>query len=243
MGLWPVYLPDVMQQDTPMLFELGDIVSWPVCLIDAGAPRSGWPDDASVSTVVSLQAGPYPSRRLAVTPEFAVSWSGEEPLGSQLRIAAALEADFFNPPFRTYLTGVVCQIAIASSPSAFGQDDHGGRWIPDGVWDLRKVRVAPLAFEHDDRGEPSGRREHGLLVHLEVITPRCRCQEIKQIQGEQALSYARRHLYETGGQPAAGITDYLCRMTGSTWRLDHPELPGNWRATRLTQLTDDQPSH
>jgi hypothetical protein len=227
-----------MQQDTPMLFELGDIVTWPVCIADISAPDSGWPQDVAVETALTLQAGPYPHPRgrLALTPEFSVAWSGSEPVGSTLRIAAGLVADFFNPPFTTNLTGSVRRIEITSSPYEWREQGPRSAWYPAGTWDLENVSVAPLRFEHDHRGDPSARREHGLLVHLELMTPRCRCQEIKGIGGEQATAYARRHLQQTGSRHSGGITDYVCPVTAVPWRLDHPEIPFGWRPPRLRRL-------
>ncbi len=238
--LWPVYLADVMQEDSPRLFEIGDIVTWPVRLIDTSMPGSGWPENVPVQTAVSLRAGPYPGGRgrLALTPEFSVCWRGDEPIGSEFQIEAGLIADFFNPPFTTYVTGTVRRIAITSSPYVWR--DHGTRsaWYPGGPWDLQDVRVAPLSFDHNYAEGPSARREHGLLVHLELITPRCRCQEIRHIGGERAADYARRHLQETGHDHARGTVDYVCAATNLIWRLDHPEIPAGWGPPRLRRLDD-----
>lgn len=52
--LWPVYLASEMQHDTPMLFELGDIVTWPVCITDVSAPDPGWPQNVAVETALTL---------------------------------------------------------------------------------------------------------------------------------------------------------------------------------------------
>jgi hypothetical protein len=233
--LWPVYLASEMQQDTPMLFELGDIVTWPVCIADISGPDSGWPQDVAVETALTLQAGPYPHPRgrLAVTAEFSVAWRGSEPVGSTRHIAAGLVADFFNPPFLTNLTGSVRRIEITSSPYTQRESGARGVWYSDGTWNLENVSVAPLRFQHDHPGDPSARREHGLLVHLELMTPRCRCQEIKSIAGDQATAYARRHLQQTGADLASGVTDYVCPVTAVPWRLDHPEIPSGWRPPRL----------
>ena len=232
--LWPVYLADAMQQDAPMLFEVGDVVTWPMRLVDTSGPDSGWPEGVAVTTPVRLEAGLYPGGRgrLAVTPEFSVCWSGDEPVGTELQLTAALVADFFNPPFTTHITGLVRQITIASCPYKWSQRGRHGAWYPDGTWDLQSVRVAPLGFVHDLEA-PGARREHGLLIRLELMTPRCRCQEIKQISGERAWDYARRHLREVGGDRPRGTIDYVCPVTKLGWRLDHPELPAGWRPARL----------
>jgi hypothetical protein len=241
MTLWPVYLWAAMQEDAPMLFEVGDVVTWPVGLIDAGARDSGWPTGVPVRTMVALQPGPNPKRgRWAVTPAFSAYWRGEEPVGSEFEIGAGLLADFFHPPI-SYITGAVRRIEIASSRTRCPKDEDLAAGSPNGAWDLREVRVAPLTFDHNRGGEPGGCDEHGVLVHLEVIRPRCRCQEIKQISGDQAAAYARRHLHETDGDWVNLIVDYICPVTGFTWRLDHPRIASGWRPARLVRLGDDSP--
>jgi hypothetical protein len=75
MTLWPVYIWSAMQEDAPMLFEVGDVVTWPVRLEDAGAPGSGGPTGVAVKTMVSLRPGPNPKHGpWAVTREVSAYW-------------------------------------------------------------------------------------------------------------------------------------------------------------------------
>ena len=72
----------------------------------------GWPDDVLVDTQVVIEERPTFARHgsLGRTPELSACWSGEEPVGSRLRIRAGFLADLFNPPFLSTVTGVVQRI-------------------------------------------------------------------------------------------------------------------------------------
>lgn len=93
---------------------------------------------------------------MAVTSKFAACWSGDQPLGSQFQIRGGLVADFSNPPFRTFLTGTVRQIAITSNSSKLGERNGREAWHPDGPWELQDVPVAPAHVR-----PPQARRHKG----------------------------------------------------------------------------------
>lgn len=176
--------------------------------------------------------------RLAVTSKFAACWSGDQPLGSQFQIRGGLVADFSNPPFRTFLTGTVRQIAITSNSSKLGERNGREAWHPDGPWELQDVPVAPLTFVHHRR---AGTRARARVARSPGADhPRRRCQEIKQISGEHAQSYARRHLRETGHDRTHWIVGYLCLVTDLTWQLKHREMPDGWRLPSLARLDSGQ---
>jgi hypothetical protein len=85
-----------MQQDSPRLFEIGDIVTWPVRLIDTSMPDSGWPDDVPVQTAVSIGGSSLPSALSAAGAargDVPCSLPAEVSLGLLPRTARAFLAD------------------------------------------------------------------------------------------------------------------------------------------------------
>jgi hypothetical protein len=56
--LWPVFLESVVQEDSVRLFELDDVVTLPVVLVDV-EKAGGWPEHLGVQTSVTVneQAG------------------------------------------------------------------------------------------------------------------------------------------------------------------------------------------
>ncbi len=71
-----------MQGDDLKLFELGEVVTWPVGLVDAEA-EGGWPKGGRVETTVTLLPGPGAERNLLRSaPKVSACWQGGRELGS-----------------------------------------------------------------------------------------------------------------------------------------------------------------
>jgi hypothetical protein len=51
---------------------------------------------------------------------------------------------------------------------------------------------------------------------------KCRCETLIQLQGAEAISYAKKHLQEMRIDPVAWQTEYVCPDTGKRWLLDYP---------------------
>ena len=166
MAIWPVFLWRAMHEDMGRLFAIGAVVSWDVLLVDGRA--EGWPDDVLVDTQVVIEERPTFARHgsLGRTPELSACWSGEEPVGSQLRIRAGLVADLFNPPFLSSVTGVVQRIQIVTSRMT--ADTHG-MWNPSGDWQLADVNESPRWLAPIGR-TPAAEREVGFLVGMDVMS-------------------------------------------------------------------------
>jgi hypothetical protein len=139
-----------MQEDEPILFAVGDVVSWPVVMVDVEASDLDWPVEIPVETAIMLQPGPY-----AVTRDLTARWDGYEmlPLNSEFRVRAALLADFFNAPGKAYVTGVVRKLAVVASALYWQERDTilpdgmpSASWMPTSDWHLREVALAPRWF-------------------------------------------------------------------------------------------------
>jgi hypothetical protein len=155
-----------MYEDTGRQFAIGAVMSWDVLLIDGRA--EGWPDDVLIDTQVVIEERPTFARHgsLARTPQLSACWSGEEPVGSQLRIRAGLRADLFNPPFLSTVTGVVQRIQIVTR--RMSADTHG-MWNPSGDWQLADVPESPRWLAPIGR-EPAAEQEVGFLVGVDVMS-------------------------------------------------------------------------
>lgn len=166
MAIWPVFLCRFMHEDMGRLFAIGAVVSWDVLLVDG--EREGWPDDVLMDTQAVIEERPTFARRgsLARAPQLAACWSGDEPVGSRLRIRAGLRADLFNPPFLTPVTGVVQRIQIVTMRM---RADKRRVWIPSGDWQLADVRESPRWLAPTGR-DPSAEQEVGFLVGLDVLS-------------------------------------------------------------------------
>jgi hypothetical protein len=90
---------------------------------------------------------------VARTPELVACWRGHSPAGSEFRIHAGLEADLFNPPVRTPVTGTVRQIMLVSGRV----EDYSAE--SSALWALTEVRSSPSSF---------ARMEDGLLILLAI---------------------------------------------------------------------------
>ena len=149
-----------MHEDMGRPFAIGLVVSWDVLLVDAGA--EGWPDDVLIDTHVVIEERPTFARggSLARTPQLSACRSGEQPVGSHLRIRAGLRADLFNLPFLSTVTGVVQRIQIVTRRMSA---DRRGVWIPSGEWRLADMRESPRWLAPTGR-DPSAAQEVGFLV-------------------------------------------------------------------------------
>jgi hypothetical protein len=151
--VWPVYLWGPMHADSGETISLGDRVTWDVCLTDGEA--EGWPARVLVDTTVQIESNPGSATGglVARTPELVACWRGHSPAGSQFRIHAGLQADLFNPPVRTPVTGTVRQIMLVTGPV---EDHSADSSVP---WELTEVRTSPSSF---------ARLEDGLLILLAI---------------------------------------------------------------------------
>jgi hypothetical protein len=165
-AIWPVFLWRAMHEDMGRLFAIGAVVSWDVLLVDGRA--EGWPDDVLVDTQVAIEPRPTFARHgsLGRTPQLSACWSGDEPVGSELRIRAGLRADLFNPPFLSTVTGVVRRIQIVTRRMTA---DTQGMWSPSGDWQRADVRESPRWLAPIGR-TPAAEREVGFLVALDVMS-------------------------------------------------------------------------
>jgi hypothetical protein len=171
-----------MHEDMGQLFAVGEVVSWDVILIDG---EEGWPGDVLVDSPVRIEQRPEfaMSGSLARTPDLALCWRGDEQVGSEFRIRAALRAEFLNPPFRSAVTGVVRRIEIVTRHMT--QDEHG-LWNPAGEWSRRDVQQSPRWLAPTGRN-PADVREDGFLIALELLSQEIRpfpdggCREHEQL--------------------------------------------------------------
>jgi hypothetical protein len=151
--VWPVYLWGPMHADSGEMISVGDRVTGNVCLSDGEA--EGWPTRVLVATTVRIESDPgSPTGGLvARTPELVACWRGHSPAGSEFRIHAGLQADLFNPPVRTPVTGTVRQIMLVTGRV---EDRSADSSVP---WELTEVRTSPSSFASV---------EDGLLILLAI---------------------------------------------------------------------------
>ncbi len=95
MGLWPVFLWRYMYEDSPQRFGIDDEICWDMVLIDGEA--EGWLSGILVDTTVCIEDPPDGAAHGAVarTPELVADWRGLSPIGSEFRVRAGLDADWF----------------------------------------------------------------------------------------------------------------------------------------------------
>jgi hypothetical protein len=74
-----------------------------------------------------------------------------------------------------------------------------------------------VRFRLDPGQNRSEITDRGILVHLELFTPRCRCLDVAGLHDPEALGYARRHLTAVAEDHEAETTDYVCPETGLHW--------------------------
>jgi hypothetical protein len=151
--VWPVYLWGPMHADSGETIFIGGRVTWDVCLTDGEA--EGWPAGVLVDTTVQIESDPGSATGglVARTPELVACWRGHSPPGSEFRIRAGLQADLFNPPVHTPVTGTVRQIMLVTGRA---QDRSADSAVP---WELTEVRTAPSSFASV---------QHGLLILLAI---------------------------------------------------------------------------
>lgn len=170
MGLWPVFLWRYMYEDSPQRFGVGDEICWDVVLVDGEA--GGWPAGVLVDTTVCIEGPPPGASHGAVarTPELDACWRGRSPAGSEFGVRAGLEADWFNPPFRSALTGIVRRLQIVAAPMT--QDGTRSQpVVTRQEWHLSELRESPLSLRRAEHGMPE---VIGLLVGLEVAASEVR---------------------------------------------------------------------
>jgi hypothetical protein len=220
--LWPAFLWFAVQGDTVRLFELGDVLTVPAELIDT-ADVIGWPPQIGVQTTITISADRDGASAWTSTP-WASTATGlsvrtrlKRPIGSRFSARAALNVPIQTTSLMSYVTGTVRRIEMASvvPPPAPGDPAEPG--ASDEPWTLTETPVAPVRFRLDPGQNRSEITDRGILVHLELFTPRCRCLDVAGLHDPEALGYARRHLTAVAEDHEAETTDYVCPETGLHW--------------------------
>jgi hypothetical protein len=224
-----VYVWSVVQEDHVQLFELGDVVTWPVMLVDAAA-EVGWPPHIGVETPVTVTADSNGRRRWATTASgLSVCTQLPESVGASLSVRAALSVPIQTTALLSFVTGTVRKIEMASVPSP-EPADPAEPVVSYEQWTLTETPVAPVHFQHPFGRHRSESWDQGILAHLDLFTPRCRCPDIGGLQGHEAVRYAQRHLQATAEDIEAETTHYVCPDTGATWlwhRWKRKHYPGD----------------
>jgi hypothetical protein len=241
--LWPVFLESVVQEDSVRLFELDDVVTLPVVLVDVAKAR-GWPAHLGVQTSVT------PAKQDGwVTTADGLCCQADRT--ARIEQGVAIRAGLDVPmmiigPF-SFVTGTVRRIELASVAWPEVVDPDGPVRSTE-QWTLTETPVAPVSFR---RGrDPLNVWDRGMVVHLELLTPRCRCRELGKALDREGLRYARRHLREVAVDIEADTAHYVCPDTGAIWRwhrwkrkraMEHMDLT-LWEPMRLTrqQLEPDR---
>lgn len=160
-----MFLWRYMYDDSPQRFGIGEEICWDMFLVDGEA--EGWPSAVLVDTTVCIEDPPDGASRGAVarTPELVVGWRGLSPIGSEFRVRAGLNADWFNPPFRTAVTGIVRRLQIVAARTTEGE---ARSWplVTREAWHLSDLRGSPRSLR---RADPEMPEVQGLLVGLEVL--------------------------------------------------------------------------
>lgn len=143
--LWPVYLCSGVQGDHVRLFELGDVVTLPVMLVDAAA-EVGWLADVGVETAVTVSADGSGRRRWATTPAGLSVRAQLSPAGgTSIPIRAGLTVEFQTSALMSFVTGTVRRIEMASVASP-ELDDPGESVQSCERWTLTETPVSPVRF-------------------------------------------------------------------------------------------------
>jgi hypothetical protein len=212
------------------LFEMGDVLTLPVELIDT-AEVVGWPPQIGVQTTVTMRADRDGASSWTGTP-WATTSTGlsvrtrlKRPVGSRFSARAALNVPIETTALMSFVTGTVRRIEMASiSPREPRDPAKPGK--PDEPWTLCETPVAPVHFRHGFARDQSGITDQGILVHLELFTPHCRCGDVAGLHDPEALRYARRHLTAVAEDHEGETTDYVCPDTGVPW------VRHRWKRTR-----------
>ena len=182
-----------IQEERVRLFELGDVVTWPVQLVDAGSD-DGWPEHIGVETTVIVES--TGRGRWAATESglrVRTQLSGPAAAGVATRAALTVVAFPMSAWGLSYVTGTVRRIELASVASP-ELGDPAQPVISDERWTLIGTPVAPVRFRDPFGGRRSEIWDQGIVVHLELFTPRCRCRDIGGLMPPEADRYAQRHL-------------------------------------------------
>jgi hypothetical protein len=223
--LWPVFLESVVQEDSFRLFELDDVVTLPVVLVDVAKAR-GWPAHLGVQTTVT------PSKQDGwVTTADGLSCHAElpEPMEQGVAIRFGLDVPMMIIGPFSFVTGTVRRIELASVAWPEVVDPDGPVRSTE-QWTLTETPVAPVSFRHGR--DPLNVWDRGMVVHLELLTPRCRCREFGEVTDPEGLRYARRHLREVAVDIDANTAHYVCPNTGAIW------LWHRWKRKRAMEHMD-----
>jgi hypothetical protein len=223
--LWPVFLESVVQEDSVRLFELDDVVTLPAVLVDVDQAR-GWPADLGVRTSVTPSAQ---DRWVTTADGLSCHTDLTGPIDDSLVIRAALEVPMMTIGPFSFVTGTVRRIELASVAWPEVVDPVGPVTSTE-RWTLTETPVAPVSFR--DGRDPLNIWDRGIVMHLEVLTPRCRCRELGQLVEPVGLRYAQRHLREVADDIQADTTSYVCPDTGAVW------LWHRWQRTRSMEHMD-----
>jgi hypothetical protein len=223
--LWPVFLGSVVQQDSVRLFELDDVVTLPVVLVDVDQAQ-GWPAHLGVRTSVTLSEQ---DRWVTTADGLSCQTDLTGPIEESLTIRAALDVPVMTIGPFSFVTGTVRRIELASVAWPEVVDPVGPVTSTD-RWTLTETPVAPVSFR---RGrDPLNIWDQGIVVHLELLTPRCRCRELGVLMDREGLRYARRHLREVAHDIEADTASYVCPDTGAVW------LRHRWKRKRYMEAMD-----
>ena len=151
------------------------------------------------------------------------------PLGTSFPARAALTVPVQTSALMSFVTGTVRRIEMASVPSP-ELGDPAEPVVSYEQWTLTETPVAPVRFRDPFGRNRSETWDQGILIHLKLFTPRCRCREIGGLQGGEAIMYAQRHLRATAEDREAEITHYVCPDTGAVWiwhRWKRKRYPGD----------------
>ncbi len=160
---WSVFIANYQQQDSGRPFAVGDVVEWPVVLIDGR--RSRWPPELLTHAQVRLSpcdSGTVVDRYTATSAGMRALWRGATPTGSDFEIDGALEVDFLSPP-HVYLSGQVERIRLVSQRHQ--ADARGVLMSTWAGWQGKDLQKSPPRFSSLPY-EPEYISETGLLVTL-----------------------------------------------------------------------------
>jgi hypothetical protein len=163
-----VYLWSAVQGDHVRLFELGDVVTLPIELVDAAA-EPGWPAEVGIEMAVTVTV--EETGRWATTPAgMSVRTRLAGPVGAAVPVRAGLEVELETSAMASFVTGTVRRIEMASI-SAPQPDEPAEPVRLSERWTLSETPVAPVRFREPFRRDGSEVWDQGMLIHLELFKP------------------------------------------------------------------------
>jgi hypothetical protein len=225
LSLWPVFLEWLVQEDSVRLFELDDVVTLPVNLVDVDTVEH-WPEHLGVQTSVTFSEV---DGWVTASDGLSCRSNLTGPTGESLAVRAALEVPMMTVGPFSFVTGTVRRIELASLAWPEVVDPVGPVTSTE-RWTLTQTPVVPVSFRHGR--DPLNVWDCGVVVHLEVLMPRCRCRELGGLRDGEGLQYARRHLREVAVDIEAGTARYICPDTGTMW------LRHRWKRRRSMEHID-----